>query len=291
MEGLRLMQLPHSKTRVAYIEQVKTIEADIKDATSSELNKSLLKQIQKQLGTLAEKYQYSEEIGTAKYKLYELQALVHYFNGDDDDALDFINQAVITRGHNYERAEKLRAKLVAKTVHPTETINSTNMTKQERRKRLIGLDGWLAWYVVGLFIGTSITIFNFFNGGVGMPSSNVDSLNQYRSGLGDTLHTLTTFENIAIIIYVVLLVSATVLILRRKRLAKAIAIAGMVFGAVYTMADYAVASSLLDSANLTQYVQSELGSAAGCAGRDLAVALIWIPYFLVSKRVRATLTK
>ena len=44
------------------------------------------------LDALADKYQYSEEISTARYKLYELQALVHYFDGDDDGALDFINQ-------------------------------------------------------------------------------------------------------------------------------------------------------------------------------------------------------
>lgn len=105
------MQLPHSQARQKYIEQIKVVEANLKDATSGEKDKALLAQVQKRLDSLAEKYQFSEEIGTARYKLYELQALVHYFNGHDDDALDFINQAIDTRGETYAKAEKLKQKL------------------------------------------------------------------------------------------------------------------------------------------------------------------------------------
>ena len=88
------MQLPQSQARQKYIEQIKVVEANLKDATTDEKNKVLLAQVQKRLDSLAEKYQFSEEIGMARYKLYELQALVHYFDGHDDDALDFINQAI-----------------------------------------------------------------------------------------------------------------------------------------------------------------------------------------------------
>ena len=103
------MELPHSKTRQNYIEQVKVIETNLKDATSGKIDHALLSQAQKRLDALASKYQYSEEIGTARYKLYELQALVHFFKGDDDAALDFINQAIEVRGDSYARAEKLKA--------------------------------------------------------------------------------------------------------------------------------------------------------------------------------------
>jgi len=282
------MQLPHSKTRATYIDRMKVIEANLRDATSGELDHVLLSRVQKQVDGLASKYQYSEEIGTARYKLYELQALVHYFNGNDSDALDFINQAIETRGDNYSRAEKLKVQLLAR-IHSPNTADHKSLSKQERRKKLIGIEGWLAWYVVGLFIGAGITSFNFFNGGVSLSSSDIEGLNQYQNGLGYTFSTLTTFENIALVTYIVLLVSTIVLIIRKKKLAKAIAIITMIFGAVYATVDYAVASSLFDSSNLTQYVQSELHSAAGYAGRNILVAFVWVPYFLLSKRVKATL--
>jgi len=105
------MQLPHSETRKKYIEQIKIVEANLKDATSGDIDHALLSQVQKRLDALAEKYQYNEDIGTARYKLYELQAMVHYFKGHDDDALDFINQAIETRGDNYTRAEKLKTQI------------------------------------------------------------------------------------------------------------------------------------------------------------------------------------
>ena len=165
MEGFKLVQLPHSKTRAAYIEQVKIVEASLKDATSGEADYTLLAELQERLDTLAEKYQYSKELGTAIYKLYELQALVHYFNGNDDGALDFIKQAIETRGDNYARAEKLKAQLLAKTTHPSKTVDPKDMTKQERRKKLIGLEGWLAFFIVGTSLGVLLGVINLLGYG------------------------------------------------------------------------------------------------------------------------------
>lgn len=119
------MQLPHSKTRASYIEQIKIIEANLKDATSGEKSQALLLQVQKRLDAVAEKYQYSEELGTGIYKLYELQALVHYFNKDDDSALDFINQAIETRGENYVRAEKIKKMILEKGVKESRKLQKS----------------------------------------------------------------------------------------------------------------------------------------------------------------------
>ena len=143
------MQLPHSETRQKYIDQIKVIETNLKEATSGEIDKPLLVMVQKRLDMLADKYQYNEEIGKARYKLYELQALVHYFSGHDDDALDFIDQAIETRGEAYPKAEKLKKRLSLGDSYLSKTVNPYKMTKAQRRSQKIGLEGWLALFVVG----------------------------------------------------------------------------------------------------------------------------------------------
>lgn len=286
------MQLPQSKARQTYIEQVKVIEANLKDATPGETNESLLSQVQKRLDSLAEKYQFSEEIGTARYKLYELQALVHYFNGHDDDALDFINQAIETRGETYAKAEKLKKQLSLDDSYLSKTTNPDKMTKQQQRDHKIGLEGWLALFIVGQFLALLITVFRFFGDGF-TSSSDIDALNQYQAGLGDTLQALTTFENVAIFIYVALIIATLVLLFRSRKLAKPFAIATLIFAAVYGIIDYAIASSVFESSGLAgnAEIQSMMSKYSGDVGRAVIGAFIWVPYFLISKRVKRTLTK
>ena len=90
-----------------------------------------------------------------------------------------------------------------------------------------------------------------------------------------------------------MIIAPLVLLFRKRKLAKPFAIATLVFAAVYGIIDYAMASSIFESSGLSQdaSLQSFMNKYAGDVGRNILVALIWVPYFLVSKRVKATLTK
>jgi hypothetical protein len=106
------VELAHSPAQQSYIKQVKALEAKIDEATQGELDVDQLEEAQEQLDALAEKYQQNDKIGSGIYKLYELQAAIHYFNGNDAAAFDFIEKAMEIRGGSYPTAEGLKAQLL-----------------------------------------------------------------------------------------------------------------------------------------------------------------------------------
>ena len=281
------MQLPYSETRESYTRHIKVIEANLKDATSGELDHALLTQVQKRLDALADKYQYSEEIGTARYKLYELQALVHYFDGDDEAALDFINQAIEMRGDSYARAEKLKAQLTEKA--KPQAIDHSKLSKKQRRKQLIGLEGWLAFFIVGISLGILLGVINLV--GYGSTFSDLASVQSDAPDYVAAMTPVLWFEILTNLLSIGLAVWLLVLLAKNKKLAKGIAIAYLVSSAIFLIIDYAWAASVFETFNVTQYVQTEMSRAARDVGRGIIAAFIWVPYFLVSKRVKRTLTQ
>ena len=281
------MQLPYSETRESYTRHIKVIEANLKDATSGELDHALLTQVQKRLDALADKYQYSEEIGTARYKLYELQALVHYFDGDDEAALDFINQAIEMRGDSYARAEKLKAQLTEKA--KPQAIDHSKLSKKQRRKQLIGLEGWLAFFIVGISLGILLGVINLV--GYGSTFSDLASVQSDAPDYVAAMTPVLWFEILTNLLSIGLAVWLLVLLAKHKKLAKGIAIAYLVSSAIFLIIDYAWAASVFETFNVTQYVQTEMSRAARDFGRGIIAAFIWVPYFLVSKRVKRTLTQ
>ena len=272
------MQLPHSQARQKYIEQIKVVEANLKDATSGEKDKALLAQVQKRLDSLAEKYQFSEEIGTARYKLYELQALVHYFNGHDDDALDFINQAIDTRGETYAKAEKIKQRLSLGDSYVTKTSNPDKMTKEQRREQKIGLEGWLALFTVGIILAVVLHLvavgFGFYN--LGNLGNTADDFAASLLGPYYTFLMLASFAMASLSAWLLYL------LFKWKRLARWVGIILLSLSILIYFIDY------MWYANLMSQI-SGLDPQRGDA--SVGWAIVWIIYLCVSKRVKRTLTK
>jgi len=227
----------------------------------------------------------SDFIGSRLYIVYENQAMLHWIDGNKDEARDFANIARETKGGG---------DLFTETANDLIGVMKDEITKKPvgSDEKPVGLNGWLAWFVVGQFLALLLTIYRFFADGF-LSSSEIDAINQYQSGLGDAIRTLVSFENIAIFVYVILIITTLVLLFRRRKLAKPFAIAMLVFVAVYGLTDYAIASSIFNSSGLSQNteMQSIISRGSSEAGRNIAAAFIWVPYFLVSKRVKLTFTK
>jgi hypothetical protein len=97
------------------------------------------------------------------------------------------------------------------------------------------------------------------------------------------------FEVIQFGLAIIAVITLIVLIFQQKRIARTVAIGLMVGIIILGAIDYFWASAIFAQHDLD--VQSELVTAAGSVGRSIVTAAIWIPYFFVSKRVKATLTK
>lgn len=283
------MQLPHSAARQKYIEHIQTVETNLKDAASGEKDKALLALVQKRLDALAEKYQYDEQIGAARYKLYELQALVHYFNDDDDAALDFIDQAIETRGESYPKAEKLKAQLRRPAQDAVENIDPKSMSKQERRKLLIGVEGWLAFFVVGVGLSILLGVINLL--GYGSAFNDLASARFEAPDYVAAMTPLLMFEVLINLTSLSIAIWLIVLIAKHKKLARTVAIIYLAAGVGLMIVDYIWAVAVFDAFDVTTYVQTALNRAAADIGRGLLGVAIWVPYFRISKRVKATLTR
>ena len=283
------MQLPHSETRQKYIDQIKVIETNLKEATSGEIDKPLLVMVQKRLDMLADKYQYNEEIGKARYKLYELQALVHYFSGHDDDALDFIDQAIETRGEVYPKAEKLKKRLSLGDSYLSKTVNPYKMTKAQRRSQKIGLEGWLALFVVGTGLSTLLGVINLL--GYGSVFNDLASVQNDAPGYVAAINPALWFEILTNLLSIGVTVWLLVLLAKHRKIAKKVAIIYLILNAIVLTIDYVWVASVFDAYNLTQYAQTEMSKGSQNVGRGIVAAFIWVPYFLMSKRVKRTLTK
>lgn len=130
--------LPSNLTiREKYIAEARSAEAELKVATSDGVNAMLLEQARQAIDKLSVDYKDHKELGTARYKIYELKAFVCYFTGNDSDASTFINEAIHMKGDSYQRAEKLKSKLKK---HDGREIKP----KQ-------GIRGWLLFYLITLY--------------------------------------------------------------------------------------------------------------------------------------------
>ena len=184
--------------------------------------------------------------------MYELQAMLYYFQKKDGEALDFINQAIETKGESYPRAEKLKEKLSAK-----DEIIEAEPTKGKKRKSLIGLNGWLAWYIVGLCLTVIILVVSILGYGSAfddlatIKSQNIDMYNSFLPAMW--------YEIIYQVICVGLAIYAIVLFANHKWQAKSIAIIFMASLTLGTIIDYAWFSSIASTYSLSN---EELASTA-----------------------------
>lgn len=140
----------------------------------------------------------------------------------------------------------------------------------EEDKKLVGLDGWMSFFILGLIISCGFSIYNSFSY-FGL------SGNEYYGPMG-------FFTGLLFLAVLVLEVLALVRIFQKRKSAIKIVFTMMILGVVAYAIDAAIATSAYQSAGAELPTDLYNG-----IGRAIWYAIIWGLYFSKSKRVRLTL--
>ncbi len=153
---------------------------------------------------------------------------------------------------------------------------------------LQGIGGWLLLVVLGLII-SPIRIGMMLYGNH-LPLFSDGSWEAVTSPGSEMYHPLWAsfliFEIVGNLVIVALGLATLYLLLRRSRHAPKAAITWLVTGLVFVAADFGLAEQIPAIANQPTDMESVKELVRSTVG-----VLIWVPYFLVSKRVESTFTR
>jgi hypothetical protein len=218
-------------------------------------------------------------IGPRLYIVYENQALLHWIDGNGDDARDFAKIARDIKGGG-----DLFTETANDLIGADEDEIKTKSVMPDAK--LVGLNGWLAWFVVGLVVSI---LYNFFSAITGFADKSI-----YTSEWSSTLlaaypnlPTFINFENVAILLIAIFGIFLLISIIKLKKKAIKIAIGYSVAIITFELLDIFIAYSMF--ANNKVVVDSVFSD--GKIARAIIFSFIWLLYFIFSKRVKLTLTK
>jgi hypothetical protein len=205
------------------------------------------------------------------YILYEVQALISWIEKDEDEASKLLKIAIDTKGDDdlYTESANDLIKLFG-TTDEENVENKNNITEQN--EKLIGVRGWLAFASVGIILSAIVALLNVY-----ILLSNVPG---YSSVPG--FEWVTPFEVVVYLTIIVLTVLYVIYLNKLSILAKNLALIILTIYFLINIADYLIVRSIYESAGEV---------ATNSAGRGAGFAIIWMIYFIVSKRVKLTLTK
>ena len=213
------------------------------------------------------------------YKLLEAQALIQFQYGNDEEALKYIRESVKNHGSMYREARALIEQINARlTLDVDDEVQNDN----EPTSQLDGIEGWLAFAVISLGIGV---LYNLYHG---------------LTGWGDVTNipyeikaALPNYQGLVLLEQVIQLLAATagitiiVLVLKRKAIARLISIVFLASITLWYGIDYILATNMF--ADYPDSLEA-IKSTTALIQKMVVVNILWLLYFIFSKRVKNTLT-
>ena len=186
--------------------------------------------------------------------------------------------AIETHGENYPRAERLLAQLGTDDYEDMPN-DPKDLTKQERRKQKIGLEGWLAFFCVGVGLSTLSYIGLGIIYALNLVAIQERMADDYAVSVMGPYYGFNIFFGLLLGVLGVWLL---VLLAKWRKLARWVGITFLAGTFIFAFIDYIWYEDLLTKLS---------GLEPNSASSGVGIAIIWIIYLCVSKRVKRTLVR
>ncbi len=226
---------------------------------------------QKKLDILASSTQKDESLGSRRYVLYELQALLCDADGDIVRARQFAGEAAQVKGDTALSTQTVRELIPAQ---PTVQPETTSVDRP-----YVGVKGWLVVFAIGMVLSPLLELYAFIDG-LATAYQIIDT--------NAALSAFIYFEAAVNLIFGGLFVALCISFARLKKGTRSFAIWLLAALGVWGIFDMIIGLALLSSYELDSSTTSTL---VADAVRGMIWSVIWLFYWIYSKRVKATFTK
>jgi uncharacterized membrane-anchored protein len=147
-------------------------------------------------------------------------------------------------------------------------------------KPVKGAEGWLTFVGLGLIVTPLLAVFNLFQ-------IDWSGFSEFSSDL----QSLILIEQLVSLVVAGFAVYLLYLMAKSKKQFPLFYIIWASCSIIFMFGDYAISYSIFSNYEMTPEITTALSDVVGQVGRSIVAGAIWIPYMLLSRRVKATFTK
>jgi hypothetical protein len=204
-----------------------------------------------------------------------------------DEVIDFIRNELLTRGVDLSGAEEFHRQQAIQREEEDAKRQKREEFMAEEMKSYEGIRGWLILPLIGLFIAPiriSLTIFKDL-----VPVFTEGYWNVITTPGSNTYHPLWApliiFECVGNIVFIIFSIVLLIFFFRKSRLLPKLMISYLILSLLFVVSDFFLADLIPAVADQRNYQDTKE------IARAVIGTIVWVPYFLVSKRVKQTFVR